>query len=101
VNPRPAIEQGTRHRCPVASVGPYEELRACSRREGHGGDELRVVREAVLPVRSRPLPVEDVLAEAIRLEVEAERAEDAPSVFLADEVDRRPPAHVADAARAL
>ncbi len=96
------VEQGTRHRraADFASVGPHEELRSGRGCERHGGDELRVVREPVLSVRPRPLPVEDVLTVAVRLEVQAECAEGA-SFVLADEVDRRPPARSADTARAL
>jgi hypothetical protein len=92
------VEQGANHRRAVG-VGPHEELRTCSGRERRSCDELRVVRESVLPVRVCPLPIEDVLPVAVSLEIEAERAEDASHGVLADEVDRRPAARPADAAR--
>src|SRR5918911_5167811 len=96
------VEQGTCHRraASFVGIGPHEELRSGRRRERHSSNELRVVRKPVLSVRPRPLPVEDVLTIAVRLEVQAERAEGA-SFVLADEVDRCPPARSADTARAL
>jgi hypothetical protein len=99
--PLSRVEQGARHRPAVTNVGPHEELRAGRGCERHGGGELRVVRDSVLVVRPRPLPIEDVLAKAIRLEVDAKRAEDASCFVSAHKVDRRPSAPSADAARAF
>src|SRR5215210_1958272 len=96
------VEQGALDRRVdgFADVAAHEELRTRGWRERHGGDELRVVPEPVFPVRPRPLPVEDVLAVAVGLEVEGERAEETPAVP-AGQVGRRPPARAADTARAL
>ena len=58
------------------------------------------VGEPVLAVGVRPLPVEDVLAVTIRLEVEGERSEEVVAV-LTEEVDGLPAARATDAARAL
>ena len=96
------VEQGTchRHAASFVNIGPHEELRSGRGRERHSNNELLVVRESMLSVRPRPLPVEYVLTIAVRLEVQAERTEGA-SFVLADEVARQPPARSADTARAL
>src|SRR3712207_1920682 len=96
------VEQGARHLRTggVGDVGPHEELRTCSWRKRHGGYELGVVGEPVLLVGVCPVPVEDVLSVAVSLHVETESAEEGSSV-LAEEVDRRPPARSANAARVL
>src|SRR5215212_3630295 len=97
-----SVEQSLRYSCTGRAfyIMTHEEFGARSRGEGHGGDQLRVVRESVLLVRPRPFPVEYVLPVGIGLQIQTERTEDAAR-FLTDEVGGRPSAPPPDTARAL
>src|SRR5215208_1751115 len=96
------LEQSVRH----PGMGRYinittkEELGPCSGCEGHGGYQLGVVGEPVLPVGLCPLPVEYVLPVGVRLQVQTQRTEHVCPV-LAHQISGRPSAAAADAARAL
>jgi hypothetical protein len=74
-----------------------QQARPRHRRERDRVEQLRVVVEAVAPVRIGPGPVEDVLAVGVVLEVERTRGDDLAGTLEGEEVRR--PAGVGDGAR--
>src|SRR5215210_3052255 len=96
------IEQGSLHSGASAALRAriHEELGSCSGREGHRRDQLGIVREPVLVVRSCPFPVKYVLSVRIGLEIHAQSAKNSLSI-LADQVGGGPSAPWTNAARVL